>query len=436
MSRRAYPEYKPSIIEWLGRIPKYWVFQRAKYIMKEVSDGSLTGEEALLSVSEYTGVRPRVEILAQGEYITRADSLEGYKRCKAGDLVMNIMLAWKRGQGVAPCSGIVSPAYAVYRLLPEDADNRFIHYLVRSDEYVGLFAAWSYGVIPSRWRLYPEVFLRLPFLLPPLGEQRAIAAFLDRETARIDSLIEKKQRQIELLQEKRAALISHAVTKGLNANAKMKDSGIEWLGKIPKQWEQKSLKYMTRILRGKFTHRPRNDPRMYGGSYPFIQTGDVAAASKYIRDYHQTLSEDGLTVSKMFPKGTLVMTIAANIGDMAILDFEACFPDSIVGFVPKRDVTLDYLYYLLIGMRPALLSTATLNTQLNLNIDRIGSLVAVQPPLSEQRAIVEQLEAQVGNINKLTEQINISIALLREYRTALISSTVTGKVDVRNEVSA
>src|SRR5690606_10229535 len=126
----------------------------------------------------------------------------------------------------------------------------------------------------------------------------------------------------------------------LDSSAAMKSSGTPWLGDIPKHWTPKKIKYMTKILRGKFSHRPRNDPRFYGGNYPFIQTGDVANVRKFVSTYSQTLNDDGLRVSKEFPAGTLVMTIAANIGDMAILNFKACFPDSIVGFVPYEDISL------------------------------------------------------------------------------------------------
>lgn len=211
----------------------------------------------------------------------------------------------------------------------------------------------------------------------------------------------------------------------------MKYSGIEWLGEIPEHWEVKRVKYITKILRGKFTHRPRNDPRMYDGKYPFIQTGDVASANKYITKYHQTLNEEGLKVSKQFPKGTLVMTIAANIGDMAILNFEACFPDSIVGFVPEEKIHLDYLYNLFIAMRQELLKTAPINTQLNLNVDRIGRLWSVIPPQEEQLNIIKFIEKKSEKINRAIATIEKEIKLIQEYRTTLISETVTGKIDVR-----
>jgi type I restriction enzyme S subunit len=269
------------------------------------------------------------------------------------------------------------------------------------------------------------------FLVPPVEEQCAIAAFLDRETVRIDALMKKKQRQIELLQEKRTALISHAVIKGLDPSAPMKDSEVEWLGQIPAHWKVKKVKFLAKILRGKFSHRPRNDPQLYDGPYPFIQTGDIVSANKYINEYQQTLNELGFAVSKEFPKGTLVMSIAANIGDLAILEFPACFPDSIVGFFPKAQVDLNFLYYNLESMKQELKITAPLNTQQNLNIERIGPLQTVSPPINEQHQIAVFLDQETAKMEGLIAKIQESIDRLKEYRTALISAAVTGQIDVR-----
>ena len=279
--------------------------------------------------------------------------------------------------------------------------------------------------------------------LPPLSEQRAIAAFLDRETAKIDALVAKKERLIELLQEKRVALISHAVTRGLPAdaaaqagldpNVPMKDSGVEWIGEIPAHWEVKRVNQISEILRGRFTHRPRNDPTLYDGPYPFVQTGDVTRARKEITGYRQTLNERGLSTSKMFPSGTLVMTIAANIGDVAVLDFAACFPDSVVGFVPRSGIKRDFLFYIFLAMKPELLREAPVNTQGNLNIERIGSIGSPipVPNQSEQRAIAAFLDCETAKIDALVDKVREAIDRLRELRQALISAAVTGKIDVR-----
>ena len=268
--------------------------------------------------------------------------------------------------------------------------------------------------------------------IPNVEEQLSIAAFLDHETAKIDALIEKQQRLIELLKEKRQTVISHAVTKGLNPNAPMKDSGVEWLGEVPAHWTLKNYRYATQIYRGKFGHRPRNDPAFYDGIYPFIQTGDVAQAGKRIIDYKQTLNERGKAVSQKFPAETLVMAIAANIGDTAILDFEAYAPDSVVGFKPCQDLDLEFLRYSLMAALPALEQTSTQSTQANLNIDRIGSVQAAFPPLEEQLDVVAYLDNLIDRYAEIEEKALTAIERMQERRTALISAAVTGKIDVRD----
>jgi len=203
------------------------------------------------------------------------------------------------------------------------------------------------------------------------------------------------------------------------------------LGEMPGHWEVRKVKYLAKIERGVFSHRPRNDPFMYNGPYPFIQTGDVRSTNKYIKEYHQTLNETGLSVSKRFLKGTLVMTIAANVADVGILDFDACFPDSLVAFMPNKVVIRDYLFYLFISMREELLKTAPINTQLNLNVYRISTLQATLPPQDEQSKIVAYIELKNTKIDTAIIKAEREIELIKEFRTTLISDVVTGKIDVR-----
>jgi len=332
--------------------------------------------------------------------------------------------------GVSKFHGIASPAYCVYRF-GNSARPWFFHHLLRSPAYKARIKAVSTGVVESRLRLYTDDLYRLEALVPPLPEQDAIVRFLNYYDRKIRRYIRAKQKLIKLLEEQNQVIIHHTVTRGLDPNVRLKPSGVEWLGDVPEHWEVRRVKQSTQILRGKFTHRPRNDPSLYDGPYPFIQTGEVARAKKSILGYRQTLNERGLAVSKMFPAGTLVMTIAANIGDVAVLDFKACFPDSVVGFIPRSGVERDYLYYAFRAMKPELLCEAPVNTQGNLNVDRIGSRGVALPPAPEQQLIVSQIEKITLGLNAAIDQTQREIVLLREYRTRLIANVVTGKLDVR-----
>ena len=296
---------------------------------------------------------------------------------------------------------------------------------------VGQYVICSKGVGTIQRNLYWPHLKRMLALLPPLPEQRAIVRYLDYVDRRIRRYVTAKRKLITLLEEEKQAIVNQAVTRGLDPNVRLKPSGVEWLGHVPEHWEVRRLSQVSGILRGKFTHRPRNDPSLYDGPYPFIQTGDVAGASKMIIRYGQTLNDQGLAVSTMFPRGTLVMTIAANIGDVAILSFDACFPDSVVGFVPSKTVYRDHLYYLFRAMKREFLREAPVNTQGNLNVDRIGSRKVVIPTLFEQADIVKYLDMATADTDVAIARARCQIDLVQEYRTRLIADVVTGRLDVR-----
>ncbi|OGT78904.1 MAG: hypothetical protein A3I78_03075, partial [Gammaproteobacteria bacterium RIFCSPLOWO2_02_FULL_56_15] len=258
-------------------------------------------------------------------------------------------------------------------------------------------------------------------------------AYLDASCAAVDAAVAAKRSQLETLDALALAVIHQAVTRGINAAVNMKPSGMDWLPEVPEHWHIQQIKRTCNIVRGKFTHRPRNDPAFYGGEYPFVQTGDITAASKYIRKYSQTLNDLGLSVSKIFPRGTLVMSIAANIGDVAILDFEACFPDSMVGLIPGHKTDLNFLYYVMRAMKGIMLRSAVISTQLNLNNVRIGTNFAAFPPMKEQKAIGEYLDAKEQEVHAVKETLNAQIATLTTYRKSLIHECVTGQRRVTDE---
>lgn len=207
-----------------------------------------------------------------------------------------------------------------------------------------------------------------------------------------------------------------------------KPSLIAWLGDIPEHWEVKRVKDIFDLIRGKFTHRPRNDEKMFeNGCYPFIQTGDVARATKYVLDYKQLLNEEGIKVSRKFKKGTLLMTISANIGDVALLGFDAYFPDSLIAFETKH--CIDYFFYLLTSTKSALDTVKITNTQDNLNLERLNGLLKPLPPLSEQAAIATYLDRKTQAIDKKIELLNQKITHYQHLRKTLINETVCRGLD-------
>ena len=429
---KPYPAMRDSGVPWLGQVPKHWEVTRARYLFREVDRRSQTGSETHLSMSQKLGLVPS-SMVEQRTLVS--ESYVGGKLCEPDDLVLNRLKAHLGVFARARQAGVISPDYTVLR--PRRAlEVRYFEETLRSSACRSELRVRAKGIVEGFWRLYTDDFYDIRLCVPPHDEHIAIVRFLDYADRRIRRYIHAKQKLIKLLEEQKQAIIHQAVTRGLNPNVRLKPSGVDWLGEVPEHWGVKRVKQASQILRGKFTHRPRNDPSLYDGPYPFIQTGEVARASKTITSYRQTLNERGLAVSKMFPTGTLVMTIAANIGDVAVLDFEACFPDSVVGFVPRNGVVRDYLYFVFRAMKQELLREAPVNTQGNLNVDRIGSRGIALPPTPEQHAIVRHIEEQTLSLNRAIDHAHREITLLREYRTRLIADVVTGKLDVREAAAS
>ena len=203
-------EMKPSGVEWIGEIPAHWDVRRNKRIFNERDDRSTTGKEELLTVSHITGVSPRAEKKNVGMFL--AETLEGYKHCFVGDLVINTMWAWMGALGVSPFDGIVSPSYNVYQLKSSEYVPKYYDYLYRTPNHIKEIIRWSKGIWHSRWRLYPDAFFSMFTITPPFSEQANIVDFLNCKNKQIDELIATEQRKIELLKEYRQSLISEAVT--------------------------------------------------------------------------------------------------------------------------------------------------------------------------------------------------------------------------------
>lgn len=412
MSVVTYKPARESGIFSIGAIPAHWESVRFKNILSERGDRSLNGEEELLSVSSYTGVTPKSNSTNSGDFLSRAETLEGYKICHRYDLVMNIMLAWNRGLGVTSHDGIVSPAYCVFQLGP-NLDPGFCDYALRSDEYTSYYRIHSSGVVDSRLRLYPDVFGSLNCALPPYDEQIAIAAFLDHETGKIDDLIAEQEQLISLLDEKRQAVISNAVTKGLNPDGEMNDSGIEWLGEVPAHWTIAPYKTLVDIQNGR-DHKNIESER----GYPVMGSGGAFAfATDFIYDGEAVL---------LGRKGTIDRPLYIN-GPFWCVDtmYWAKIRDGAHGrYAYYAALTIPFSYYSTNTALPSMTKTD------------LGNHKVPIPSLVEQKKIAEYLDSLTQRMSDLKREATEGIALLKERRSALISAAVTGKIDVRNHPAA
>lgn len=431
--------YKNTGIEWLGEIPEHWIFTPIKKEFKVIPsnvDKKSFDTETDVKLCNYVDVYYNDFLDTTVDYMVATANDGEIKKFK---LQVNDVIITKDSEDPFD---IAVPALiteiqdnflcgyhlSMIRSINKKIDGKFLFWSLKDEAIASQLFREATGV--TRWAIASRHIKNSTISFPPLPEQKAIANYLDKACARIDKIIEIKQKQLEKIEGYFKNRILETTTKGLNANVKLKPTKSDWINGVPKHWDIKKIKRLSKIFRGKFTHRPRNDERLYNGEYPFIQTGNVTNANKYINEYKQTLNEWGKSVSEMFPSGILTMTIAANIADVAILNFDACFPDSIVGFKPHYFIELEYLYYLFIAIRQDFLSTAIVTTQMNLNIVRIGDVEGFVPPRNEQIEIIEYLNKLSLKIESIKQNITIQITTLKSYRKSLIHECVTGKNQV------
>ena len=271
---------------------------------------------------------------------------------------------------------------------------------------------------------------------PPLREQDEILAFLDRETAKIGALIAEQERLISLLKEKRQAVISHAVTKGLDPDAAVKDSGVEWLGEVPAHWEVMPLRSLAMVVRGA-SPRPAGDPRFFGGDYiPWVTVAEITKNDENsdLLETEEALTKEGAGYSRIFEAGTVVYTNSgATLGVPIILRISACANDGVVGFEnlsPSVDVY--FLYHFLSSLTRIIRDMIKQGSgRPNLNTEIVKPLRIALPPIDEQKAIVQRIATIAEDFKSLSAESETGIALLQERRGALLSAAVTGKIDVR-----
>jgi len=425
MRLEPYPEYKPSKLPWLTKLPAHWHEKRAKYLFREVDERSSTGDEELLSVSHLTGVTPRSE---KAVTMFMAESYTGHKLCRPGDLVINTMWAWMAALGVAKQGGLVSPSYAVYRPIDRDVlSPEFADLVLRTNVYVSEYVCRSTGIRSSRLRLYPEKFLDIPIACPLRDEQDQIAAYLRRKDQQILRLIRAKRRLIELLNEQKQVIIHRTVTRGLDPNVRLKPSGIDWLGDIPDHWELKKLKHVTRFLNG-LAFKPEE---WVDSGVPIIRIQNLNGGS----DFNYTNRLD-LPHELLIQSNDLLFAWSGNRGtSFGSFLWNGNTPGYLNQHIFKLidyQVGKLFFYYLLRAVTTHVEEqTHGIIGLVHITKPQLGSIVVPIPPDNEQAEISTSISQSCASIDRAVTQARREIALIREYRTRLVADVVTGRLDVR-----
>lgn len=441
MSFPAYSSYKDSEVEWLGPVPTHWSPTRLRFLAylnppkAEVSDLS-SGTEVSFVPMEAIGESGELSL---GQTRPLSEVLTGYTYFREGDVsIAKITPCFENGKGaimrgLSGGVGFGTTELIIARPRPDATTPEFLDWLFRSPAFRARGEAAMYGA--GGQKRVPEDFVR-DFVSPgaPLAEQVAIAAFLDRETAKIDALIEEQRRLIALLREKRQAVISHAVTKGLDPHAPMKDSGIEWLGEVPAHWEVRRIKHAARMESG---HTPDRKVQAYwvDCDIPWVSLHDTGYLKDhdYISETAQKVNALGIANSsaRILPSGVVVFSRDATIGRCAITTRPMAVSQHFIAWVCGPALNAEFLLFCLRSMAgelERLTAGATLKT---IGMPDVRTLTIAMPPLSEQHAIVAHARSVAEGIDALTADVIEALRLLQERRAALISAAVTGKIDVR-----
>lgn len=413
-----YENYKDSGVSWLGAVPSKWDIYKLGNCLQSVSEKN-HGELQLLSITREQGViRRDLDSAVNHNFIP--DDLSNYKLIKKGQFGINKMKAWQGSYGISNYTGIVSPAYYIFSF-KKIINYHFFNIAIRSQQYISSFLAASDGVRIGQWDLSKIRMKAIPFILPSLQEQTAIANFLDQKTAQIDKAIAIKEQQITRLKEYQQIIIQKAVTQGLNPNAPMKDSGIEWIGKIPEHWEVKKLKFILKLQNIKVISSQSN--LKYIGmecidSYTGI-LNDIYSEAEGQANYFK---QNQILFGKLRPY--LAKVFKANFEGLCSTEFLVYNCMSIY--------YADYYAYLLRSSKfIKLIDSSTYGTKMpRASSDFIGNQLILIPSLEEQKQIVNYIETESHKIEQAIALQQAQIEKLKEYKTTLINSAVTGKIKV------
>ena len=419
---KKYESYKDSGVGWIGEIPSHWSCVKVKHLLRERVDKSEDGIGEPLSMSQKYGLIPTSQMDVVPNLAT---SYVGAKRTKIGDMVLNKLKAHLGVFALSAYDGLVSPDYAVYYGTGR-ADLEYLEYLFKTPLYVSEFIKKTTGVAIGFNRLYTDDLFSIPTHYPPMQEQKRIVDYLKDKTLKIEQYVSARERERELLDSLKQSEIANVVTKGLNPNVRMKDSGIPWIGMIPEHWETRTLSQMARVhfISNKNVHHQNLLSLSYGkivckdinttegllpasfDNYQIVEDGNIVLRLTDLQNDHKSLRV-GLSTQE-------------GIITSAYLAIEA-----FTGILPK------YLYFLLhsIDVKKVFYSMGN-GLRQSLNWTELRKLKCIVPPILEQQAIVDYIEAKLSKIDSCMADLQAEIDYLKEFKQRLISDVVTGQICV------
>ncbi|TNB61900.1 restriction endonuclease subunit S [Campylobacter helveticus] len=426
--------YKPSSIEWLGEIPQSWEIKPLQAIFNQRNEQNNNLEfQTILSLVKDVGVIPYEE---KGNVGNKAkDDLQGYKIARVNDLVLNKMNAVIGSLGVSKYDGLVSPIYLVLYIENPNYLIAYYSYLFQTKSIQKFLRKFAYGIMEIRESIDYLEFKKMFLPTPPLQEQKEIAEFLDSKCEKIQNYIDKKQKLITLLQEKKQALINEAVTKGLNPNIESKNSGIEYLGLIPHHWEVKKLKYVGKVVLGKMLCNEYQ--KGYSHCY-YLKSKNLQWLNVEVSQVEKMWFSEYEKSLYRIKKDDLLVSEGGEVGKTCIWNNELaeCYIQNSVHKITlnKFNNAKFFLYaffaYGKLGVFDSVVSRVSIA---HLVLEKLINVDMVVPPLQEQKEIAAFLDSKVAQINSAIEKTKKQIELIKEYKNTLINEAICGRINLERK---
>lgn len=407
---------KDSEIPWIGEIPKEWGIMKIKQIMRKKSIKGFPNEIVLSLYRDY-GVVPK-DSRDDNHNVTSEDT-SNYKLVDIGDFVINKMKAWQGSMAVSQYRGIISPAYYICQFKKKDVEKKYIHYLLRNDSYKTEYMRLSTGLRVGQWDLNIEDFLCIPMVLPPLSEQQRIAEFLDRKCGEIDEAIALQEEFIEELKAYKQSVITEAVTRGLNPNVKFKDSGIDWIGKIPQGWKVCRLKNMVK----------KRNQKADDSTLQYIGLEHLVGFSEEMVKTENVYDKDGSNMC--FSNDVIFGKLRPYLGKVKVIQEQCCCSAEFL-VLQGASVPAYVRYLMLSDWFIEIVNSSTYGAKMpRANADFILNMNVCFPSnIEQQRQIVNYLDNKCSEIDNLVTIKQQKIEELKDYKKSIIYEYVTGKKEV------